>query len=107
MKFIIKNNIKKENISKHVPKQYLPVLPNDLLFKEVILIIFPCDKNEIITSKYIVKAINKINNNSMKKIYLGGCFTIESKEIIKNYNDLYFALDYFEWTDKAYFNISQ
>ena len=107
MKYEIRKNIDFSNISRYIPKQFLTVIDKALSLKIVNIIQFPGDKKDIVLSRSVTKAFKELGNSDNKTIVLGGCFTVEARNLISSYNSLSFALDYFEWTDESYTRIRQ
>ncbi len=105
MKIIIKEAIAYKDIKKYLPKHYSNLLSTSIDMKEeyVNLVIFPCDRKGVITSRYIQKALQKIKDSTLLTIYFAHTLSTEAKALIRENNGLVFGIDNFEWTDERWF----
>lgn len=105
MKIVVKEAIVYKNVKKYLPKCYGGLFPANFSNKEecVNIVIFPCDRKGVITSRYIQKALQKIKDSTLLTVYFAWCFSTEAKALIKENNGLIFGIHDFEWTDERWF----
>jgi len=105
MKYKIHNNLETKKLKDIVPTAYrdLEKMLEPKLEGMVTLIVFPHNRNDVVKSTLVNKALNKINLDAVDNLVaLGGCFTKESVAILKSCGAMFLNLSEFNWTDERY-----
>ena len=105
MKIIMKEAITYKDIKKYLPKCFSDIFPVNIGTEEeyVNIVLFPCDRKGVITSRYIQKALFKLKDSTLRTIYFAYCFSTEAKALIRENNGLIFGVDNFEWEEARWF----
>lgn len=102
MKFQIISNLEPLNLLNRVPRAYRDLISIRQINEPVDLLVFPYDCKAVICSKDILKISDKLASAENKMVGIGGCFTIEALNLLKNYNVEIFALSDFPLTDRSH-----
>lgn len=107
MKAIIKREISCKDIRKHLPPKYNNVIPASLKKREdlINIVCFPNDKENVVTSRYIQSAYNKVAGSSLPTVFFGDCFTLEARALIADHGDTFYFTNGFDWTDESWIKI--
>lgn len=89
MKFRIENDIESASLKDRVPTEYkgLAIACEPQLSEVCTLITFPHNRKDVVKSGLVEKALKKIKENmSGSLVVIGGCFSLESVELLKAKN---------------------
>lgn len=105
MKIAVKKEIAYKDIKKYLQKCYGDLVPSGFGNQGecVNLVIFPCDRKGVVTSRYIRKALEKIKDTTIVTVYFAWCFSTEAKALVRENNGVVFGIHDFEWTDESWF----
>jgi hypothetical protein len=102
MKFKIHKDIEKAKIKHYVPPKFLTTVPQFWPDKCTIMV-FKCGRSDVILSNIVEDALSsEILVGQKMIIAFGGCFTIESEQLLKSRGISIVALSNFPWTDERY-----
>lgn len=102
VRYKIHRKVLKTNIKNYIPSRYMNAFPSswpDL----ITLILFRMSRDDVILSNTVKEALNNEKIKSEETIVaFGGCFTIESIQLLKDKGIHYVAINDFPWTDERY-----
>jgi len=102
MKFRILNDIEKSKLKWLVPTAYkgLATALESTLVSPLTLITFPHDKNNVVKSSLVCKVLSNIDQAKITSlVVVGGCFSLESVELLNQSNAYVLNLSEFDWSD--------
>ena len=105
MKFRIQHKLEISRLKEIVPTAYreLASALEPTIEGPVTLITFPHDRRDVVKSSLVVKALKKLNpDTGGNLVALGGCFSLESVELLQNVNALLLCLSEFNWSDERH-----
>ena len=108
MKFRITNSVEIDRLKDCVPNAYkgLAESLSRKLKGQVTLITFPHNRKDVVKGALVEKAIAKLDLNVIGKlVVLGGCFSSEALEKLKEFDVHYLNLSEFHWTDESHIKI--
>ena len=108
MKFRIKKSLEIDKLKDHVPAAYkgLAEALSRKVNGTVTLITFPHHRNDVVKGSLVEKAISKLEMPLIHKlVVVGGCFSSEALEKLKNLDVYYLNLSEFHWTDESHIKI--
>lgn len=110
MKFRIHKDIAKFKLKDLVPTAYRGLAEglDGVIEGEVTLVIFPHNRKDVVKSSVVQKALAKIRIDTVNNlVVVGGCFSLESVDILKKHEAHFLSLSEFPWTDSRYSEIKQ
>ncbi len=102
MRFQIQRGIDPNKLVKRVPARYRDLVAPRKFRSPVDLLIFPHDREDVIHSGTVVRALEKLGTTSNAVAAVGGCFTLEALAIMKSRKVEAFSLSDFPWTDERH-----
>ncbi|KQN98976.1 hypothetical protein [Paenibacillus sp. Leaf72] len=102
MKYKIYKEVLKNKIKSYIPPRYFCKLPVSWPEK-ITIIVFKTDRNNVVLSNTVEAALsNEDLNNQINIVVFGGCFTIESIQLLRDRDISYISISDFLWTDESY-----
>jgi hypothetical protein len=108
MKFRIYRSIEPNYVKERVPTEYrdLAVAYETKFVNKCTLIVFPHNRKDVVKSNIVIKALSKLGASRTEiLVVVGGCFSLESVEILSAENAVFLSLSEFNWTDKSFAEI--
>ncbi len=109
MKSTIRSGLALENLLRQIPIPYRDRLTRaGLRAESYTLLQFALDRNDVVPSRPVAKALARLEGNRAEQIVaLGANFTREALSLLRDRDALVVSLGEFDWTDASYARIRQ
>ncbi len=102
MKHTAQQGLSAESLRASVPLRYRPLLPATLSDTRYTLLLFRTDRNDVVLSRTVESAMADVADVAEPVIAVGGCFTTEGLELLRERGAMILQLSEYYWTDESY-----
>ena len=104
----ILKNVKHEELIKRLPKGYAGRLSNASQETKYMVLLFGTERKDVNLSGHVRRGLRKVSlKRGQVLLAVGGAFTAEAKDVLREAGAEMVSLSDFDWTDDSYLSVRE